>query len=172
MHERSTAKRYYNDRTRRGGSRHHKSDNHRSARYIESSRNSKASSSRDHPTFLTFNTDTITEFRGALVDSGACTSVVGNLTLDRAMRELNISKLDDARITTPVHHFGHHNEESRTLFAVRFRFTCRGKILNRGRRQETAQDVKFYIRFDVIDGDLPFLIVLPSLRSMRASLNF
>lgn len=91
--------------------------------------------------------------QGAIVDSGACSSVVGKETLDKAMRMLRINNLPDAKQTQSSHRFGTSDEEFHTLFAVSFPFDLEGERKDR---------VEFNIRFD---------IGWPTLRSMRANIN-
>lgn len=100
----------------------------------------------------------------AIIDSGACASKVGKIALDEALKELGIKKIEDDKISQPEHQFEPQNKFSRTLGTVRVPFICN---ISTGSEQEN-----FKIRFDVIDGDLPFLIGLPSLRAMNANLNF
>lgn len=51
-----------------------------------------------------------------------------------------------------------------------FRASRRAKLPGRGKDQH--KDVEFSVAFDVIEGDLPFLIGLPSLRALRGVLSF
>eukprot|EP00171_Calliarthron_tuberculosum_P018277 IDg18277t1 len=93
--------------------------------------------------FYTFSTQPPNEANcRAIVDSGACASVVGKKTLDNAMRVLRISNVPDAGTAAK----------------------CRSKDNNK--------QFEFDVKFDVIEGDLPFLIGLPTLRAMKSSLNF
>eukprot|EP00171_Calliarthron_tuberculosum_P023073 IDg23073t1 len=116
-------------------------------------------------TFYTFRSTYDKPRARAIIDSGACTSVVGKETLDKAMKELNITNLQDLKPAQAFHRFGDNNEKLQTLFAVRFPLICE-------RANNEGKSVKFHIKFDVIEGDLPFLIGLPSLRAMKACLNF
>lgn len=100
---------------------------------------------------------------GAILDSGACASVAGKATLDAAMRSLGIPELKDELVGQQEHRFGTFDKAQKTLCAVRVPFTC------------SAQDgsqVQFHIRFDVIDGTLPFLVGLLSRKAMAAMLSF
>lgn len=98
---------------------------------------------------------------GAIIDSGACTSVVGRITLDKALTRLKIDKLVDGKPTRVHHQFGPNSERHPTICSVQFPFWG-----------DDRQEPLFDIQFDVIEGNLPFLVGLPSLVSMRANLNF
>ena len=100
--------------------------------------------------------------RGALLDSGACSSVVGKKTLDDVMKMLQLKNIRDAKPKITSHRFGTHEEVHTTLFAVLFPFEM---------QTSKGDTVSYMIHFDVIEGSLPFLIGLPSLRAMRANLN-
>ena len=99
---------------------------------------------------------------GAILDSGACSSVVGKNTLDEVMKMLQLRTVRDAKPKILNHRFGTQSEEHQTLFAILFPFEVK---TNRNEK------VQFLIHFDVIQGNLPFLIGLPSLRAMRANIN-
>lgn len=116
-------------------------------------------------TFYTYRTISTHESKHrAIVDSGACTSVVGKLTLDKFMKNYSLDKLPDSSPSLARHRFGNHSEDHRTLFAVKVPFTCSDK----GKKTE----VVFNVKFDVIEGDLPFLLGFPSLSLMKSNLNF
>lgn len=117
------------------------------------------------PTFYTFKTSSDPKrCEGAVLDSGACTSVVGKTTLDFALRALNINEVSDGVPTRESHRFGNHTETHRTLCAVKFPFRLKDDY--------GACVGEFNIQFDVIDGSLPFLIGLPSLMAMKSNINF
>lgn len=117
------------------------------------------------PTFYTFKTTSAPPmFEGAVLDSGACGSVVGKKALDRAMSNLGLNGIPEASIAREHHRFGDHPEAHRTISAVKFPFTCTD--------ERDGQEAQFDIQFDIIDGELPFLVGLPSLIAMRACLNF
>lgn len=99
----------------------------------------------------------------AIVDSGACASVVGKETLDSALRALGIEELKDEPIRQEEHRFGPSDSVLKTMCAVRVPFVC---------ATSDGKEVRFHIRFDVIPGQLPFLIGLPSLRAMAGNLSF
>lgn len=112
--------------------------------------------------FVTFNAPAGDEFStGAMIDSGASSSIVGKKTLDATLNNLKIERLQDARPMRVSHRFGTNPERFSTICAVSFPF-----------RSTDQAEPLFNIQFDVIEGDLPFLVGLPSLLSMRASLNF
>ncbi len=128
----------------------------------QSTKNSIKGSKR--PTFYTYRTVPVQSSKHrAIVDSGACTSVVGKGTLDKFMKNRKIGKLPDSSPTLARHRFGNHSEEHRSLFAVNVPFTCKGK--------DNEVQVTFDVKFDVIEGDLPFLLGFPSLMSMKSTLN-
>lgn len=101
---------------------------------------------------------------GAIVDSGACGSVVGQSTLDDALRSMGIQNVPDGKISRECHRFGNHPEPHKTKCAVKIPFQCLDESDN--------QTSHFDIMFDVIPGTLPFLIGLPTLLVMRSCLNF
>lgn len=117
------------------------------------------------PTFYTFKTSSSTSGSdGAILDSGACASVVGKETLDKMIRAMGLEGVPDGTPSRDQHRFGNHSEVHRTICAVKFPFTCSD--------EHGSCVASFDIVFDVINGELPFLIGLPSLLSMRATLNF
>ena len=120
------------------------------------------SNNKGRSIFYTYKTSGEDEIQGAIIDSGACTSVVGQETLDRAMRQLRISELQEAKIKQEKHRFGDSEDETDATCAVLFPFKFKGK---------NNEEVPFKIHFDVIPGQLPFLIGWPSLRAMKANLN-
>lgn len=82
------------------------------------------------------------------MDSGGCASAVGADTLDL----LEIKKLENTGISQKMHRLGNHNEEHESLFAAKFRLFS--DVIGR-----KSEQVSFNIKFDVIPGHLPFLIV-------------
>lgn len=50
------------------------------------------------PTFYSFNTASSKSIPSAIIDTGACSSVVGKDTLERAMKSLDIKKVEDTAI--------------------------------------------------------------------------
>eukprot|EP00171_Calliarthron_tuberculosum_P004551 IDg4551t1 len=123
---------------------------------------------RDHKrntTFFTFKSEAKSQNYRAILDTGACTSVVGKNTLNDAMRNLNITSVPDATPAQEAHRFGDNHSEHRTLFAIEFPIRCTQLI-------QSNKIAKFNVKFDVIEGNLPFLIGFPSFKAMKASLNF
>lgn len=55
-----------------------------------------------------------------MIDSGACTSVVGQAILERAMNELEMDRLPDPTAIQKYHQFGINHEELATIFAITF----------------------------------------------------
>lgn len=98
---------------------------------------------------------------GAIIDSGVCNSVVGSNTLNAALGKLQIDKLINAKPLRPHHQFGTNYEKHTTVCQVHFSFWGIDRRVP-----------LFDIQFDVINGDLPFLVGLPSLVAMKANLNF
>ncbi len=101
-------------------------------------------------TFYTYRSQPENTSCRAIVDSGACGSVVGNHTLDEAMRSLGLSDVPEITPEQRCHRFGNHDEEQPTPFAVKMPFSCTTK--------DQRELVEFDVKFDVIDGTLPFLI--------------
>lgn len=125
----------------------------------------KASARTEWPSFFTYRSAPDPEYAsGAVVDLGACASVVGKNTLDAALEGLGLKSVPDCKPTRAYHRFGTHTEKHETSFAVRFPFWSD--------EQDSTSKPLFDITFDVIDGDLPFLVGLPSLFAMRCNLNF
>lgn len=117
------------------------------------------------PTFYTFKSGSSSANNtGAILDSDACASVVGKTTLDNALRNMELSYIPDGIPSRDSHRFGSHPDVHRTICAIKFPFQCSD--------ENDSQISKFDIVFDVIDGELPFLVGLPSLMAMRSCLNF
>ena len=113
------------------------------------------------PSLYTFNTKGVQTIPGAIIDSGACSSVVGQDTLDAAMQQLGMTSLADANIKQMKHRFGDFEKEISTLCGVLFPFDH----FTKGNKR-----CSFKIHFDVIPGSLPFLVSWPTLRAMKATL--
>ena len=117
------------------------------------------------PVFFTYKTDSSTNnTSGAIVDSGACSSVVGKTTLDKTLKLLNIDNLPNGPALREHHRFGDYSVNHKALCSVKMPFDCIG--------ENGQEDSAFDIMFDVIEGNLPFLVGLPSLLLMEANLNF
>lgn len=99
---------------------------------------------------------------GAVIDSAACSSIVGQKTLDMAMEQTGIRSVDDARTKFSSHRFGDFEESVNTVCAVLFPFEFTTKRNDK---------MNFKIHFDVVPGNLPFLIGWPSMKAMKATLN-
>ena len=68
---------------------------------------------------------------GAILDSGACPSVVDKFKVDHAMTALNISSATGLKSKVLIHRFGSH--DGKTLHAVLFLLSLKN------RRDETIQ---------------------------------
>lgn len=77
---------------------------------------------------------------------------------------MGISSLPDGVASRQQHRFGSHTETYQTQFADKFPFTCTDN--------NNTCISEFDVTFDVINGELPFLIGLPTLLEMNANLNF
>ena len=121
------------------------------------------SNNKGRSIFYTYKKSCEDDIRGVIIDSGACTSVVEQETLDRAMRQLRISELQEAKINQAKHRFVDSEDETDATCVVLFPSKFKGK---------NNEEVPFKIHFDVIPGQLPFLIGWPSLRAMKENLNF
>lgn len=116
------------------------------------------------PTFYSFRTSSKNVSPRVIVDSGACSSVVGKNTLDKAMQTLNLEKVEDTDVKQKTHRFGNYSDNQPTIFAIKMPFHA--KNVN------GEKTVEFDVAFDVIEGDLPFLLGLPTLAAMRANVHF
>lgn len=99
-----------------------------------------------------------------MLDCGACASVGRKVTLERILRVRGLSDIPNGMFSREVHRFGNHTETHRTVCAIKFPFEC----TDAGRGQTSTYDVTF----NVIEGELPLLMGLPTLLTMRAALNF
>lgn len=143
----------------RGGNR----DRNGRENQIGNDYNNRSATQNHEPIFYSgprnFNSQKIP---GAIIDSGACSSIVGQKTLDMAMEQIGLRSVDDARPKFSSHRFGDFEESVNTVCAILFPFeftTKRGDKIN------------FKIHFDVVPGHLPFLVGWPSLKSTKANLN-
>lgn len=89
---------------------------------------------------------------------------MGKGTLDLTLDALGIKGLTDDKIIQREHQLDPSDETRKALCAVRVSF-----LFN---RSETSDPIRFYVQLDVIGGNLPFLIGLPSLTAIGATLNF
>lgn len=84
---------------------------------------SNPQSSSVTPTFYTFKTSSAPSSNdGAILDSGACASVVGKNSLYKALNALNIKGIPDAKQILDYHRFGDHTDQHRTICVVPFPF--------------------------------------------------
>lgn len=127
----------------------------------ESADSSKPSES---PLFYTFlSSDDADNNSSTISDPGACAFDVGKETFEQAMKKLAINELNDESISLQKHPFGFSDKPMKTFCAVRGLFVCKVS--------HYEPVVHFNVRLDVIKGDLPILIVLPSLLAMKAALS-
>lgn len=87
---------------------------------------------------------------GAVLDSGACCSVVGKETLDAALKILNLERVPNAEPERLYHRFGTHVGQLKTICAVKLPFW----------NTEINEPI-FDVHFDEIKEDLPFLFRPP-----------
>ena len=117
------------------------------------------------PTFYTYRTVPNHESKHcAIVDTGACTSIVGKITLDKFMKNSKIDKLPDSSPSLARHRFGNHSEDHFSLFAVKVPIVRSDK--------DKMAEIVFDVHFDVIEGDWHFLLGYPWLSSMKSNFNF
>lgn len=100
---------------------------------------------------------------GAILNSGACASVVGKVILDNTLKAMKLLDIPDGTIARESHQFGNHPEKDVTFFDVKYPFQCHDDNDDR-----TSQ---YNIVLDVIDEKLPFLVGLPTLLSMPSIMN-
>lgn len=116
------------------------------------------------PTFYTFESQSSNQSRtSAILDSGAYAYVVGKTTVDSSIRIMGLSDIPDGITAHNNHRFGNHQEDHRTLCAIKFPL----QFTDENDNQVTKSD----IMFNVIEGNLPFLIGLPTLMAMRSAIN-
>lgn len=75
--------------------------------------------------FHTFKTSARFGSPSVIIDGGTCFSVVGKETLDRAMKLLNIDKVEDTTFRLQYRRFGNYNDDQSSLFAVKMPFCSR-----------------------------------------------
>jgi len=130
----------------------------------ENRRNQEEFRSMGHssaPTFYSYPTTTVTPIN-ALVDTGGANSIVGKETLTAAMMRMGVNELPNGKIRQAYHGFGDSKLKKKSIAAVVVPFKL-STIDNK--------KVEFNISFDVIEGDLPFLIGFPSLELMDATVG-
>ena len=79
------------------------------------------------------------------------------------MQQLNLENVEETDIIQKLHRFGNYDEEQPSLFWVEMPFSVRDV--------KGKEFVGFDIAFDLIEGDLPFLLGLQSLRPIVSTLN-
>lgn len=119
---------------------------------------------QNHPLYYVFMSDLKRGVSVTVFDSEACASIVGKKTFETTMRTLGVSHLEDAKVSQNEDRFGTSTTAYKTIAAVKVPFIFANL--------DDSDHVEFNIRLDVIEGDLSFLISLPSLQAMRASLIF
>ena len=122
--------------------------------------------SKPPPTFVTQNYPSENPVY-AILDTGACGSVVGEKTLIDVMNKLGMKFYQKEKPLQVSHRFGNNSTIQKTLFSVKMPIYASAE-----NKDHVGERIYFNIKFDVIKGDLPFLIGLPSLSSMQASINF
>jgi len=85
------------------------------------------------------------------------------------MELLGINQIDEGPVMQPIHKFGDHEEEKKASISVKFPFDCPTVYRD---MKPTTKNLKFTVQFDVLEGDLPFLIGKPTLKAMKATINF
>lgn len=138
-------------------------------RTSSSGRRNNQSENNDYPhkkhnpdVFYTYRTVLPRNEPGAIVDSGACSSVVGQKTLDAVLSRLGTKNIAKVPVKQTNHRFGDYKEDFTAICGIQFPFHLKSK---------DDEEVTFKVHFDVIPGNLPFLIGWPSLRAMRANIN-
>lgn len=80
------------------------------------------------------------------------------------MCEMGISTLPDGKIRRNSHRFGEYKDERMT--------TCYVQVPFRSVRPDGQNSARLEVSFDVVEGELTFLIGLPALKAMYATVNF
>lgn len=80
------------------------------------------------------------------------------------MRKLKLKNIPEAEPKQECNKFGNSEDENKTIAAVAMPFKCYSR--------DNSDAINFSVVFDVIDGDLPFLIGTPTLKKMRSNINF
>lgn len=88
-----------------------------------------------------------------IIDSGACSSVVVKNTLDRAIRRINVEKLEDINFRQIIPRFGNYDGNQPPIFAKKMKFQAKDA--------NCAKNVAFDVTFNVIDRELPFVLGHP-----------
>lgn len=78
------------------------------------------------------------------------------------MSMVNLDKVEHTTVRQQTHRFGNYDEDQPSLFGIKMPFSSQedgGKV-----------GVQFYVAFDVIEGNFPFLLGLPSLMAMGSTI--
>lgn len=108
----------------------------------------------------------------AIIDTGACASVLGKITLDNTLQQLSIQHVKETSPRLATHKFGNYDEEHRSISALFMPFECRSNLQNNRDQDQRNTIIEFDIIFDVIPRNIPFLIGTPTLRKMGANINY
>lgn len=111
-----------------------------------------------------YNTAYSSSSARSVIDPGACASIVRKKSLHKAMRALGVNTLPEASARRTNHLLGEYKEGRSTLFAIKMPF--------RSKLENGQVGVEFQIVFDVVEGEIPFLIGFPSIKAMKAISNF
>lgn len=77
----------------------------------------------DWETFFTYKTTSDTsDTLCAVIDSGACASILGKVVFDKALESLNIEKMPDMSPNRSFHKFGNSPDQHKTLLLSVFLF--------------------------------------------------
>lgn len=155
----------YNDGEQRTNNRNSSRGGRRRGRGRGRGHETGSSSHQSKPTFYSYKTspDADSTNLRVVIDSGACSSVVGKATLDKAMELMKIDKVEDTGIRQRAHRFGNYDDDQPSLFAIKMPFASK--------RTDRSDGIEFDVAFDVIDGELPFLLGLPTLLAMGANVH-
>lgn len=112
------------------------------------------------PTLYTYTlSSTSTEISGAVIEYGRCASVVGYNVLDKQFFSMKLTGIPDASPACKENLFGDHLQAHTSKCAVPIPFHC---------TDENNNNIwQFNVQFEVIAGNLPFPIGLPSFLAMR-----
>lgn len=79
------------------------------------------------------------------------------------MQQRNLNEMEDSKIVQNAHRFGNYDDENPSLFCVKMPFG------GKGGSERTNVDCD--VDLDVIEGDITFLLGLPALIAIDATLN-
>lgn len=97
------------------------------------------------------------------MDSGGCSSVVNKATFNCSMKHLCLREVSDLPLGREVHRFGGRFDKRSSMYASKLSFkgTC-----------THGRTYKYNIECDEVDGELFFMIGLPSLKAMKDCASF